>query len=77
MDNVLKFQNYPLRDAEKIAAELKSFTGGSKEKAVSKFAGRNTDTLLREIPRFCKDALQDQAHPAVKWKSVGMQRAAG
>ena len=56
MENIVNIQDhqepgYPALAAEKIAAELKSFTGGSKEKA-----------FLRGVPAVRPGGLQDPAH---------------
>ncbi len=46
--------DYPALAAEKIAAELKSFTGGSKEKAISKFAAETLTHFCEESPQFAQ-----------------------
>ena len=45
---------YPALAAEKIAAELKSFTGGSKEKAISKCAAETLIHFCEESPQFAQ-----------------------
>lgn len=59
MENIVNIQdhqvpNYPALAAEKIAAELKSFTGGSKEKAISKFAAETLTHFCEESPQFAQ-----------------------
>ena len=56
MENIVNIQDhqepdYPALAAEKIAAELKGFTGGSKEKAISKFAAET-------LAHFCEESAQ-------------------
>lgn len=56
MENIVNIQDhqepgYPALAAKKIAAELKSFTGGNKEKAISTFAA---ETLIH----FCEESAQ-------------------
>lgn len=51
MENIVNIQDhqapdYPALAAEKIAAELKGFTGGNKEKAVSNFATESMSGFL-------------------------------
>ena len=47
-------QNYPALAAEKIAAELKSFAGGAKEKAISKFAAETLTHFCEESAAFAE-----------------------
>ena len=59
MENIVNIQdhqvpNYPALAAEKIAAELKSFIGGSKEKAISKFAAETLAHFCEESPQFAQ-----------------------
>ncbi len=59
MENIIDIQahqtpDYPALAAEKIAAELKSFTGGSKEKAVSKFAAETVNHFCEESAQFAQ-----------------------
>ena len=59
MENIVNIQDhqepgYPALAAEKIAAELKSFTGGSKEKAISKFAAETVTHFCQESPQFAQ-----------------------
>ena len=59
MENIVNIQDhqepgYPAMAAEKIAAELKSFTGGSKEKAISKFAAETLAHFCEESPQFAQ-----------------------
>lgn len=59
MENIVNIQDhqepdYPALAAEKIAAELKSFTGGSKEKAVSRFAAETLTHFCQESPQFAQ-----------------------
>ena len=59
MENIVNIQDhqepgYPALAAEKIAAELKSFTGGSKEKAISKFAAETLAHFCEESPQFAQ-----------------------
>lgn len=59
MENIVNIQdhqvpNYPALAAEKIATELKSFTGGSKEKAISKFAAETLAHFCEESPQFAQ-----------------------
>ena len=59
MENIVNIQvhqvpNYPALAAEKIAAELKSFTGGNKEKAISKFAAETLTHFCEESPAFAQ-----------------------
>lgn len=59
MENIVNIQDrqepgYPALAAEKIAAELKSFTGGSKEKAISKFATETLTHFCEESPQFAQ-----------------------
>lgn len=59
MENIVNIQDhqapdYPALAAEKIAAELKSFTGGNKEKAVSKFAAETLTHFCEESPQFAE-----------------------
>lgn len=56
MENIVNLQdcqgsNYPSLAAEKIAAELKDFSGGQKEKAISKFAAET-------LTHFCEESAQ-------------------
>ena len=46
--------DYPVLAAEKIAAELKDFSGGQKEKAVSKFAAETVTHFCEESPQFAE-----------------------
>ncbi len=59
MENIVNIQDhqpadYPALAAEKIAAELKSFTGGSKEKAISKFAAETLTHFCEESAQFAE-----------------------
>ncbi len=54
MDNIVKLENYPSLAAEKIAAELKEFKGGNKEKAISKFAAKALTHFCEESPAFAQ-----------------------
>lgn len=59
MENIVNIQDhqepgYPALAAEKIATELKSFTGGSKEKAISKFAAETLAHFCEESPQFAQ-----------------------
>lgn len=59
MENIVNIQDhqepgYPALAAEKIAAELKGFTGGSKEKAISKFAAETLIHFCEESPQFAQ-----------------------
>ena len=59
MENIIDLQphpapDYPVLAAEKIAAELKSFTGGSKEKAISKFAASELTHYCKQSPKFAE-----------------------
>lgn len=59
MENIINIQdhqspNYRALAAEKIAAELKDFTGGSKEKAVSKSAAETLTHFCEESPQFAE-----------------------
>ena len=59
MKNIVNIQDcqapdYPALAAEKIAAELKGFTGGSKEKAVSKFAAETLTHFCEESAQFAE-----------------------
>lgn len=59
MENIVNIQDhqapdYPALAAEKIAAELKSFIGGSKEKAISKFAAETLAHFCEESPQFAE-----------------------
>lgn len=59
MENIVNIQDhqepsYPALAAEKIAAELKSFTGGSKEKAISKFAASELTHYCKQSPKFAE-----------------------
>ncbi len=59
MENIVNIQDhqepgYPALAAEKIAAELKSFTGSSKEKAISKFAAETLAHFCEESPQFAQ-----------------------
>ena len=59
MENIVNIQDhqepgYPALAAEKIAAELKGFTGGQKEKAVSKFAAETVTHFCQESPQFAE-----------------------
>lgn len=56
MENIVNIQDhqapdYPALAAEKIASELKGFSGGSKERAVSKFAAE-------AVAHFCEESSQ-------------------
>lgn len=59
MENIVNIQDhqepdYPALAAEKIAAELKDFKGGRKEKAISKFAARALTHFCEESPKFAE-----------------------
>jgi hypothetical protein len=59
MENIIDLQPHPAPDypalaVEKIAAELKSFTGGSKEKAISKFAASELTHYCKQSPKFAE-----------------------
>ena len=59
MENIVNIQghqapDYPALAAEKITAELKSFTGGNKEKAVSKFAAETLTHFCEESAQFAE-----------------------
>lgn len=59
MENVIDIQahqppDYPALAAEKIAAELKDFSGGQKEKAVSKFAAETVTHFCQESAQFAQ-----------------------
>ncbi len=54
MENIVKLENYPALAAEKIAAELKSFTGGNKEKAISTFAAETLTHFCEESAQFAE-----------------------
>ncbi len=47
-------QNYQSLATEKIAAELKSFTGGRKEKCISTFAAAQVTHFCEESPVFAE-----------------------
>lgn len=59
MENIVNIQEHQGPDylslaAEKIAAELKSFSGGQKEKAVSKFAAETLTHFCEESRQFAE-----------------------
>lgn len=59
MENIINIQthqtpDYPALAAEKIAAELKDFSGGQKEKAISKFAAETLTHFSQESPQFAE-----------------------
>lgn len=54
MENIVKLENYPSLAAEKIAAELKGFSGGNKEKAISKFAAETLTHFCEESAQFAR-----------------------
>lgn len=56
MENVITIQDrlYPSLAKEKIAAELASFTGGQKEKAISQFAASQLTHFCEESPQFAE-----------------------
>ena len=59
MENIVNIQDhqapdYPALAAEKIAAELKGFSGGQKEKAVSKFAAETVTHFCGESSQFAE-----------------------
>lgn len=59
MENIIDIQahqepDYPALAAEKIAAELKDFSGGQKEKAVSKFAAETVTHFCQESAQFAQ-----------------------
>lgn len=59
MENIIDIQahqepDYPALAAEKIAAELKDFSGGQKEKAISKFAAETVTHFCQESPQFAQ-----------------------
>lgn len=59
MENIVNIQDhqepdYPALAAEKIAAELKDFSGGQKEKAISKFAAETVTHFCQESPQFAQ-----------------------
>lgn len=59
MENIVNIQDcqspdYPALAVEKIAAELKDFTGGNKEKAVSKFAAETLTHFCEESAQFAE-----------------------
>lgn len=59
MENIIDIQDhqepdYPALAAEKIAAELKDFSGGQKEKAISKFAAETVTHFCQESQQFAQ-----------------------
>ena len=59
MENIVNIQDhqapdYPALAAEKIAAELKAFSGGQKEKAVSKFAAETVAHFCGKSSQFAE-----------------------
>ena len=59
MENIVNIQDhqepdYPVLAAEKIAAELKDFSGGNKEKAISKFAASELTHYCEQSPKFAE-----------------------
>lgn len=54
--NIVTIQDrlYPTLAKEKIAAELETFTGGQKEKAISQFAASQLTHFCEESPQFAE-----------------------
>lgn len=54
MENFIELKNYQNLAAEKIAAELNSFTGGRKEKCISSHAAAEVTHFCGESPAFAE-----------------------
>ena len=54
MENIIELKNYQNLATEKIAAELKSFTGGRKEKCISAHAAAEVTHFCEESPAFAE-----------------------
>lgn len=54
MENIIELKNYQTLATKKIAAELKSFTGGRKEKCISSHAAAQVTHFCEESPAFAE-----------------------
>ncbi len=54
MENIIQLKNYQILATEKVAAELKSFTDGHKEKCIFSHAAAQVTHFCEESPAFAE-----------------------